>query len=607
MPPAPLLDNEQSRLKAVDALGLVGTCPTGVFEGFARVARTLFDAPAAAISLVEAHRQWLLAVDGLTGRETSREVSFCAHAILNPDEVLCVPDTLDDSRFAGNALVTDGPKIRFYAGAPITDEGGHAVGAICVIDFEPRPASQAQLDRLRDLAWGVSAAIQLHGMLRRAELEARSDPLTGLGNRREFDRVLGTMTDADATLFLLDLDHFKAINDLFGHAGGDSALREVARRLLQGGGPRRQAFRVEGDKFAVLEHRVRGRKQRLLMAERIHGSLSGEFLIEGQIVPLRTSIGIASLGEGVGASDLVRLADVALFEAKKLGRGMTRIAGDGRGLLKGPAMIGRIDLAERLREALSRGGSEPFRLAFQPVMHIETGEVSSLEALVRWEIAPEVRIPPSDFVPLAERMGLVSHLDRWVLREACAAAVRWPEPWVVSVNVSAVSFGLIDVVAMVREALAATRLAPARLMVEMTETALASDVALARRAVIGLRALGAGVALDDFGAGHGSLTTMRQFPFTELKLDRALIDGICVDRTHAHMVELVGQLGRGIGIPVVAEGVETARALRKVAELGATLAQGFLLSRPVWTEDVPGAVVTARQALREAFMVSPVP
>lgn len=626
MPPAHLPPHEAARLAALESLNVLDTPATEVFDSFVRVARNLFETPIAAVSLVARDRQWFKAIHGLPVSETPRDLSFCAHAILHPAPAMVVPDATRDPRFADNALVTGDPGIRFYAGAPIRDQDGYALGALCVIDRTPRDASAQQVAGLCDLATGVAAALRLHGTLRRLEDAARTDPLTGLGNRREFDAALPAMTGRGATLFLLDIDGFKGINDAFGHPGGDLALRAVADRLRNTGRAADRAFRLGGDEFALLTDGPAIPRAEAAIAARIHAALADTFAINGQPVTLRTSIGVASLPQQPGprqpssrqpgpqqpdaAADLLRRADVALHEAKRAGRGTTRQAPAHplahTGSHPAPTGIGRIGLADHLRAALLQPGREPFTLVFQPVVDLRSGRVASLEALVRWQHGPDrINVPPAEFVVLAERLGLVSHLDRWVLAQACRAAVAWPEPWAVSVNVSALSFGLIDVVGLVCQALDGSGLVPTRLIVEMTETALAEDANRARAAVAGLRALGVGVALDDFGGGHGSLTALRQFAFSNLKIDRSLVQGIADDPVQAHMVQLVAGLGQALGIDVVAEGVETDPQLSRIAALGVTRAQGFWLARPAPPNLLEAAVQAAEAAVHASTAALP--
>lgn len=610
---APLPRDELGRLNTRRSLDILDTSTREVFNSFVRVAAALFHAPMAAISLFEEDRQRFKTLVGQPISEVCQEGSFCAHAILRPGEVLCVPDVRLDARFHDNLDALSKGAIRFYAGAPLLTEEGEALGTLCVADQTPRLADAWQLAQLCDLAKGVSAAIRLHGALRRVELDSRSDPLTNLGNRREFEAMLMPLASEGVALFLLDLDGFKGINDVFGHPGGDLALQEVGRRLQAAVRSRDRVFRLGGDEFALICPGMSAVEDRHALANRIHGAMADTFMIDGQAVPLRTSIGCAGLPEhATSPQELVHLADVALYDAKRAGRGVTRHVGPSPApepsgaIPEAPARprphrIGRIDLADRLRRALVPGGAEPFTLAFQPVVALSTQRVSSLEALVRWNVGPDSFVPPSEFVTLAERLGLISHLDRWVLTAACRAAARWPNPWLVSINVSAVSFGLIDVAAMVEDALTVSGLPAARLVIEMTEAALAGDAAQARKVVQGIRALGARVSLDDFGAGHSSLTTLRQLPCTGIKISRSLVAEIGTDPVHAHMVRLIAEFGHALDVRVVAEGLETIDQLIVAAQCGVSLVQGHLLAKPAAAEDVVRSVREAEGNVRAAL------
>jgi diguanylate cyclase (GGDEF)-like protein len=629
MPPAPLPADEPGRLAALAALELLDTPAEEVFDSFVRVACDLMGAPIGAVSLVAEDRVWFKALQGLPGvTEAPRDVAFCAYTILAPGEVLMVPDLAADPRFADNALVTGEAGLRFYAGAPVTDAAGQPLGALCVIDRAARQPPPEAIARLKDLGTGVSAALRLHASLKSLDALAHRDALTGLGNRRAFEaRLAGPAGATGATLLLLDLDDFKGTNDRFGHPAGDAVLREASRRLVASLPPAAEAFRLGGDEFAAMLPEALGDRAALDLAARLHAAFAAPFAIDGVAVALRTSIGAAAQPGPAPAAALVPQADAALYEAKRAGRGCTRVhqrspedaprpaGGAARRPALGPSSLGPSSLVPSssapslgsplgleawLRQALVPGGREPFTLAFQPVVDLRTGRVSSLEALVRWSPQPGLAISPGEFVPLAERTGLVPHLDRWVLNEACRVAASWPGPWRVSVNVSASTFGLEDVGRMVREALDASGLAPDRLVVEMTETAAAGDEAQARRATEAIRAQGARLALDDFGGGHASLTAIRRHPFSTIKVDRALTAGLDRDPVAARMMAFVAELGVMLDMDVVAEGVERDAELRAVRDCGATGAQGYLLARPGPVEGLAGAVAAAEAAASHA-------
>ena len=603
MPSVPLPSNEDQRLAALHALSILDAPAEEVFKSFVRLASGVFEVPIAAVTLVDQDRQWFKAAIGLPGMaEIPRDQSFCAHAILDPDSTLAVPDATQDERFRDNPLVTGDQGFRFYAGAPLTDPEGMALGALCVIDRTPRTFSPAQLAQLQDMATGVSAALRLHGALRRLHGQAHLDPLTGLDNRRSFDRYVAVPPRYGLTLFLLDMDHFKRVNDTLGHPAGDAVLQEVARRLLATTRREDKVFRLGGDEFALLLPGLVEYDEISVFAERLHAALAEPFELDGLAIDLGASIGAAvALADGSAPVSLVSRADGALYQVKRAGRGLTRIAGvQGETDVPsaGETSAPRHSLKARLRRALVPPGAEPFELVFQPVVSLMDPQVRTMEALIRWSPKPGDSIPPSEFVPLAERNGLAPYLDKWVLRTACATAKTWAHELGVSVNVSAITLSSVDVPGMVREVLAETGLSPGRLTVELTETALSEDPARARQHVDALRALGIGVALDDFGAGHASLLALRNHAFTILKIDRALVAGTTWDPVQRRSVRFAAELASMLGLTVVAEGVEEREDAQTLRECGVHRAQGYLFSKPV-----PAAAVerSVSDAIRSAW------
>ncbi len=605
MPAAPKPADEAIRLARLRALNILDTGPEAVFESFTRLARSVLDMPISAISLIDRDRQWFKSIQGLCVAETPRGDAFCAHAILRPAEVMVVPDALEDARFVDNPLVTGEPAVRFYAGAPILDAEGAPLGTLCVIDRQPRELDMRQLQQLTDLAAGVSAALQLHGAMQSLGDIGRTDPLTGAGSRAALDAALQQLRDTPprnggVALVMLDLDGFRQINDMFGHAGGDAALQEMAARLRRTLRPRDLLARLGGDEFALLCHGVNGKQAIPAIEARLRTAMADTFALEGVVVPLRISIGAAIYPlDGADPEEVLALADAQLFARKR-----------GRGDSPALATPGRIKLRETLRDALLPPGREPFTLAFQPVIDLgemrraptpwnarpsasqRAGGGHGLEALIRWP-AHGQNIQPGDFLPLAEEGGLIGHLDRWVLNRACALAMGWAVPWGLAVNMSAANVALGGMEAMVRDALASSGLAAERLTVELTETVLAHERDGALATIQALRDMGVAVALDDFGGGHASLTYLHRFPFSVVKVDRGLVNNLGDDVRAEAVLATVVELGHTLGVPVVAEGVETVRQLQILTRLGVDRAQGFLLSRPVPEGEVAAAIETA--------------
>ncbi|WP_187830434.1 putative bifunctional diguanylate cyclase/phosphodiesterase [Siccirubricoccus phaeus] len=591
MPSAPLPETEAARLSALQALQVLDTPREERFDLFARLAADIAETPIAAVTLVDAERQWFKASVGLPMRQTRREHAFCAHAILQPGETLVVEDATTDPRFADNPLVTGAPGIRFYAGVPLVQRDGHAVGTLCVKDTVPRRISPRQLRWLGELAKGVMSALEMHAALRALGALAAQDPLTGCVNRGALHVALAKLSGLDGpptAVLCLDLDRFKEINDLLGHAAGDAALREVARRLRAVVREDDLVARLGGDEFVVLANNLRRGPDAMMLAQRIHAAFADPFSFEGQPILLRTALGLALYPDDAADGEAaLRLADAALYRAKRSGTGTVRHKlGEAGGGLRGGGVrstLGRDEIASELRLSLAgASGSAPLLVAWQPIFAAAPPRgLMDAEALVRWpRRAEDSPLGPADFLPAAERHGLMSRLDRHVLRRACREAAAWATPLGISVNLSAPNFLTVDLVGTVEAALAESGLAPERLTLEVTESALIGDMARARQTLMALRGIGVRLALDDFGTGHSSLAYLRDLPFDKVKIDRSFIGQLAEDPRAQVLVRAIVQLARGLGLATIAEGVETPQQLVMLQAEGVDAVQGYLLGRP---------------------------
>jgi diguanylate cyclase (GGDEF)-like protein len=583
MPAAPLPANEAERLAALRSLCLLDTPAEERFDSFARLARAVADTPIAVFTMVEEHRQWFKARAGIDASETPRSVSFCAHAILDPASVLLVEDARRDPRFADNPLVTGPPSIRFYAGAPVLAPSGHPVGTLCVVDTVPRRVPDGLAQRLADLARGVSEMLTLHSALRHLDGLVCNDSLTGLLNRRGFERSLHRLAaERDvASVLLLDLDGFKTINDLFGHAMGDAALRGVAARLGEAVGDRGEMARLGGDEFAVL---CRGGVVPEAVARKILDSLATPLMVEGQALRLGTSIGIARFPkDGTSAEPLLRAADAALYAAKQAGRG-TAVSASAIALSSSDGndsvTFGRASLIERLRDALDRAEKAPFTLAWQPIITTATGLPRSYEALLRWPVGTGTTLMPSAFIPIAEKTGLIARLDRWVLRRAMAEAAASGIATRIAVNLSPPNLLLCDLEAAVEEALHRSGFPPDRLILEITETMFVKDRAAVRGTIERLRTRGIQIALDDFGEDAASFNHLRDLPIDKVKLDQRFVRAALGSNRAATILAAVIRLVRELGAVSIAEGVETEAQARLLRDLGVDAMQGWLFGAP---------------------------
>ncbi|MBB5233149.1 putative bifunctional diguanylate cyclase/phosphodiesterase [Deinococcus budaensis] len=433
---------------------------------------------------------------------------------------------------------------------------------------------------------------------------ALHDPLTGLGNRRLFNERLGQALAGPAAprrtlaVILMDFDNFKAINDSLGHAAGDLVLRVVGERLRGCVRPGDVVARLGGDEFALLLEDLHGPGEASEVAGRLLGALEDPVPVPGGALRVGASVGIALRGPGAQDSEtLLRNADVALYHAKARHRGRAQLFD----AAMHASVLERLELEADLRVAIARGG---FEIHYQPLVELQGGELRGFEALVRWRHPARGLLGPCAFIPLAEETGLIVAIDRWVLRAACAEVASWPQPAgrppvSLGVNLTATHLHSPDVVQEVQSALQASGLAPERLMLELTENVLLSDTAASAQTLRELRGLGLRLALDDFGTGYSSLGYLREFPISDLKVDRSFVTNLGQDGAATELARMVAVLGRTLGLATVAEGVETPEHYAQVRELGYTLAQGYHIGRPLPAEQARAL------ALQEAPLVPP--
>jgi diguanylate cyclase (GGDEF)-like protein len=423
---------------------------------------------------------------------------------------------------------------------------------------------------------------------------ARHDALTQLPNRvllrEKMAEGLARVESKGESMavFYLDLDNFKGVNDTLGHPIGDKLLGAIAERIRAAVRDGDTVARLGGDEFAILQS-ASSAAAAAALARRLVEIISEPVEIDGQEINSGVSIGIAlAPSDGNAADHLMKCADLALYRAKAEGRGTFRFFE--------PDMDARIQtrraLELDLRRALAAG---EFTLVYQPQIHLASNELVTMEALLRWTSAERGSVPPAEFIPLAEEMGLIVPLGEWVLREACKEAARWPDPVRVAVNLSPVQFRNRGLVATVTQALAAARLAPSRLELEITEAVLLQDDEAIVTMLHQLRALGVRIAMDDFGTGYSSLSYLRSFPFDKIKIDRSFIKDIDRNRDSAVIIRAIASLGISLGIETTAEGIETAEQLEVVRRAGCTEMQGYLVSPPRPASEALGLIARFRR------------
>lgn len=411
---------------------------------------------------------------------------------------------------------------------------------------------------------------------------AHHDAVTGLPNRTSLrDRILDKCNeDQSFAILCLDLDHFKSVNDTLGHPIGDLLLKSVAARLKECISEGDTVARLGGDEFAIIQATSEQPDAATALATRICEILREPFELHGHQVVVGVSIGIAlAPADGRTPDDLLKNSDLALYRAKEDDRGSFRFfeAEMDRRMQERRKM--EIDLREALREG-------QFDLLYQPLVDARTNTISGFEALLRWHHPQRGLTNPADFIPLAEEIGLIVPLGEWVVREACAQAVKWPDHIQVAVNVSAAQFRSGKLVPMVINALSASGLAPSRLELEITEAILLQYSQSTLETLHMLRNLGVRITMDDFGTGNSSLSYLRSFPFDKLKVDGSFTRDLEGNAEAQAIMRTVASLGNSLGMITTAEGVETEEQLAWVVAEGYGEIQGYLYSQPMSAEDV---------------------
>jgi diguanylate cyclase (GGDEF)-like protein len=480
---------------------------------------------------------------------------------------------------------------RVASGDYSKDEPNYVEGRIAAV------AAGKPLYQVSDLPGGHVIAISHQPMLdggsvttheditERRKVEARiaymahHDALTGLPNRisfrQEMEKAL-TCVERGETLAVLciDLDFFKPVNDSLGHPVGDLLLQAVSERLRTAGRPTDTMARLGGDEFAIVQMSVDQPVGATTLAARLIQEISEPYIVQGHQVVIGASVGIAVAPiDGTDPDRLLKNADMALYRAKEDGPGIYRFFE--------PSMDARMQarraLELDLRKALPLGEFEVF---YQPIINLKTNSVSGFEALLRWRKPGCGLVPPGDFIPLAEAIGLINPIGAWVLKQACSEAAGWPGQLKVAVNLSPVQFKSGTVVLDVIAALGASGLPAHRLELEITEAVLLQDTEETLSILNQLRDLGAHISMDDFGTGYSSLGYLRKFPFNKIKIDQSFIRDLSEKPDSIAIIRAVAGLGDTLGIATTAEGVETAEQLEQVRAEGCTEVQGYLFSKP---------------------------
>ncbi|BCJ89983.1 hypothetical protein IZ6_07180 [Terrihabitans soli] len=428
-----------------------------------------------------------------------------------------------------------------------------------------------------------SHATEHHRKSEEARLLARIDPLTKILNRATFlddlnAKIRTAQTGAPVALFVVDLDRFKAMNDIFGHAFGDAVLKRVGHVLGREVGVE-NAGRLGGDEFAFMLTGAVSQSICETVGNRVLEALNEAVTVSGRSVQIEASIGVAwSPEHDIDRLDLMGCADLALYLAKQGGRG--RVACFDSGLMKEERY--RRQIERELRGAILMNELE---IHYQPIHGLTDGRISSLEALVRWRHPVRGLISPADFIPIAERSSLIEKLGDWVFARVCADAAHWPG-LKVSINVSPVQLKARGFLDMVKKCLLATGCSPQNIAIEITEGVIMDEMAGQAEHLRELRALGIGIWLDDFGSGYSGLSYLRDFPIDVIKIDKGLVQDMASNHANRVFVSAIAQLGHGLDRQVVAEGIETEADLTLARAAGCSHAQGYHFARPMAAKDI---------------------
>jgi diguanylate cyclase (GGDEF)-like protein/PAS domain S-box-containing protein len=449
------------------------------------------------------------------------------------------------------------------SGRPVHDEVGRFFGYRgFASDLTKMRQSEVELDRL-----------------------ARQDSLTGLANREALRRALddalvsAVRRKHRCSIFLLDLDRFKAVNDTLGHPAGDTLLRLVSLRLRDEVGASGQVGRLGGDEFEVVLPSTSSKEDLSKLAQAIIDSLSRPYTINGTAVSIGASVGVVTSDyDDRTADDLMRDADLALYAAKAAGKGCFRFFAPEMH----EAARERQLMESDLRVALEK---DQLQVLFQPSVNASSEAVTGFEALIRWHHPEHGPVSPATFIPLAEEIGLINEIGEWVLKTACEEAAKWPEHVTVAVNLSPVQFRLRSLPATVRAVLSETGLPAKRLELEITEGVFLSNDEHVHEMIHSLKSIGLKLALDDFGTGYSSLSYLQRVPFDKIKIDRSFVSGASdpTSRNAALIRAMVG-LASDLHMETTAEGVETQEELALVRNLGCSLVQGYIFGRPMPAE-----------------------
>ncbi|VFR96803.1 diguanylate cyclase/phosphodiesterase (GGDEF & EAL domains) with PAS/PAC sensor(s) [plant metagenome] len=584
--PGPLV-KEKERIGVLRSMGLLDSAESEDFDRLTRLAAYCFNVPIALISLVDADRQQFLSKVGFIPKETTRDVSLCAHAI-HVKDILEVPDLSKDERFQENPLVSGQSHMRFYAGVPLVTDSGYAIGALCLIDTKPRRLDARMREQLKALAKLVMDQIALRQMV------GRRDAVSGLPNRHQFVEDQGTMLLLDGSvsrslilLDLLELAHAHEIAQAVGIGVIESLLRQQAQRL-------RKALGAEVDIYQVgvtrLAFTVDAAQAVDVLIRDVLAVLAEPVIAEGVPVQLDACVAVVPYVQGERTPlDNLRCAMVTLGAAK---------ASERRWALYDAAQDAQLKRKYRLALDIQRAiAASQLHLVFQPRIDAATGRPTAFEALLRWTHPELGEIGPAEFIPIVERTAVMQSLTRWVLHEALSALPRLDALFPgcrLAVNLSPRDFDDGKLVGSVLELCRTLDVPPGRLELEVTEGEWLHAETGVLKQMQALCEAGAVIAIDDFGTGYSNFSYLTEIPASVVKMDQSLVRRADTDARHRTLLRSVLGVARDLGYRTVAEGVETQEMFDLMREWGVDEIQGFHVSRPVPLEALPAFLANWR-------------
>jgi diguanylate cyclase (GGDEF)-like protein len=516
------------------------------------------------------------------------------------------PLLVNDAKVYKPALVTSAVPVR------VAD---HNEGWLEVIsDQGPRRAhlddelfwALVALAFLTTCSFGVPAFVFLHETAQRELSEERMtflashDAMTGLLNRSTFNKAVdqqlaGRGSDEFVAFHLIDVDRFKSVNDSLGHNVGDEVIKAVGARIQTLLGPDDFAARFGGDEFVMAQVGVREEAQASARAVELRHAIQEPFQAGEHQIRVTASVGISlAPRDGASSTELAKTADVALYNAKADGRDSCR--------MYDPSMDAALLMRRKIEKALLHAfATETFELHFQPIVVASGEKLLGFEVLLRLNTEDGEALGPTEFIPVAEEMGLISNIGAWVIRKSCISATNWPDHLMVAVNLSPRQFENGELCDIVKAALKDSGLAPSRLELEITEGLLVSDTEGVMAQLRELKAIGVSIAMDDFGTGYSSLSYLWQFPFDKLKIDRSFMRVLAEgDEQVSSILNTIISLGRTLNLEVTAEGVETAEQAAILQKLNCNQLQGYYFGHPTPEHDVAGTILKDKKAEMDA-------